>query len=551
MKGLPQISIRRVGQLMAEGKLSSKELCSYCYTLSLAGENVWKLSAFLRLLDRDTLMEQAEASDARWKTNRPLSLLDGIPVTIKANLALETQPLTAGSRILGASAAVPSHVTSDGTPPVGYTADAVQRLIDGGAIILGVTSMDEFGMGSLGTNTASGIPTKNPLPLLRRLGRRTQDSGKSSFLDLVSLSEEAIMEAHAAVLSEDDHGFSAGGSSCGSSVSVAHGSSLLSLGSDTGGSVRLPAAWCGVVGLKPTYGHISRHGLVSYASSLDTIGIMGPTADCVSIGLQQIVNNQRRDRDSTLVPLPYVRSIAENLDSSLALDGIKIGIPAAFSVAELPDNVRDAWSASADHLASHGATVEIVGSDAISPDTLQRALAAYYIIASAEAGSNLSRYDGFRYGVSAEVKCNTMNNPQSMLERQYATSRSYGFGSEVVRRVLCGTAVLSADRFHTYYESAAELRAFLTEQFEKATEQYDVLLVPTVAFPPAPLDRTTNSTQTLANDAMTVPISLTGLPAVSVPFERPTSQLFPPSMQLIGPRFGEEKLLKVAALLNT
>jgi aspartyl-tRNA(Asn)/glutamyl-tRNA(Gln) amidotransferase subunit A len=278
---------------------------------------------------------------------------------------------------------------------------------------------------------------------------------------------------------------------------------------------------------------------------------MGPTADCVSIGLQQIVNNQRRDRDSTLVPLPYVRSIAENLDSSLALDGIKIGIPAAFSVAELPDNVRDAWSASADHLASHGATVEIVGSDAISPDTLQRALAAYYIIASAEAGSNLSRYDGFRYGVSAEVKCNTMNNPQSMLERQYATSRSYGFGSEVVRRVLCGTAVLSADRFHTYYESAAELRAFLTEQFEKATEQYDVLLVPTVAFPPAPLDRTTNSTQTLANDAMTVPISLTGLPAVSVPFERPTSQLFPPSMQLIGPRFGEEKLLKVAALLNT
>ena len=552
--GLPRLRIRQLARLMESGALTSEQLCSYCYTLALAGEEVWNLGAFSYLLPKEHVLEQARRSDERRKHTRDASLLEGIPVTIKANIAVDFLPLTAGSRILGAH-------DMKNMPFAGYNADVVESLlIQGGAVCLGSTTMDEFGMGSLGTNVMSHTgmtETKNPTSYIHRMGKR--DMSDTELLSILSSESDAVLEAHALAMHTDDQTYSAGGSSCGSAASVAHGSSIASLGTDTGGSVRLPAAWCNVVGLKPTYGLLSRYGLVGYASSLDCPGILASSADCVGIVLDLLMG-MNSGRDPTMDHSEGRKALAEILMRTSPLEskpdtatqplrGITVGIPAAFSVSECPQTVLDTWETTADRLERLGATVKIVDNEALSTDIVQQALSAYYVLACAEASSNLARYDGVRYGVAAVEDVTSKDDLLSPLERQYARTRSVGFGTEVKRRVLSGTAVLSSDRFHTYYEAAARLRSTLTRELLGVLSTHDILLVPSALFPPVTLDGRIDPTEMLANDVMTVPISLAGLPAISV-CPGQSSDRFRPSMQLIGSRLGEATLLQTAMALE-
>lgn len=644
--------VRQLQRLIAAGQLTSEQICQYCWTLAHAGEEIWRLHAFQTLLPFNDVIEQAQKADeARRKYIRSssssspvatettnMSLLHGLPVSLKANLAVSSLPLTAGSRILGEGSKQRSNL-----PAIGYDADVTKALLlqqqnnNSGMILLGVTTMDEFGMGSLGTNVV-GIgnnetnefqPTKNPLPYLRELHKvidelinkhnsTSLNNDDERTVQIISLPQDTLWEAHEQALQRmsdanhhPHHDFSTGGSSCGSAASVAHGSSLVSLGSDTGGSVRLPAAWCGITGLKPTYGLLSRYGLVAYASSLDTVGILAPSADCVKLTLQQLVaggssklpageksRTNRRDATLCIPPESFLASLEadepdekhDKRDASppkISLNGLKIGIPAAFSIQECPERIRTAWALVAELLQQCGvSSIEVVDTDILSVDVIQRSLAAYYVLVSAEASSNLARYDGFRYGVSAardnddslalehQDECDSTSDRWSLLERQYAATRTHYLGTEVKRRILCGTSCLSADKFHAYYEAAAHLRAILTEQMDAAN--VDVWLLPTSlsVLPPKWLNakddhgqtavtNVMNPTEMFANDVLTVPFSLAGLPTVALPIldtnqknsnhndmDDQNASMFVPSFQLVGKRFGEPTILRAAQAIQ-
>jgi aspartyl-tRNA(Asn)/glutamyl-tRNA(Gln) amidotransferase subunit A len=550
-RGLPRLSLRRVRKLLDSECLSSVDLMNYCRSLAIAGETIWKLHAFSGIENHDALIEQAQQSDYRRRSSKgdgaPHSILDGIPVSVKANIAVRQWPLTAGSRILTSS--------SRNNDRIGYNADVVDSMK--GAILIGQTTMDEFGMGSLGH-----AETINPVPFLQRAHRGTgllesPYHADHDVLRAIKLPHDAILEAtqHFMEHRSDTTAYAPGGSSCGGAVSVAHGSSLISIGSDTGGSVRLPAAFCQVVGFKPSYGLISRRGLVAYASSLDTIGVLAPTVDCVSLALPSLLRHA--NGDSTQASPAAIDEILDGLQAADEswLDGVRIGIPAAFSVSECPDAVLSAWDSGAASLQKLGASVEVDHSLA----NIKHALAAYYVLVSAEASSNLMRYDGFRYGMDCSAASGVAqdNNGEgagslddwSRLEQQYGATRTTGFGREVIRRVLCGTAVLSSDRFHTHYEAAAKLRAEICQQMETALQEYDCLLVPTALthVPPRKQDNV-DPTEMLGNDVMTVPMSLAGLPTIAFPFG-PPSPFFRPSLQLVAGRHQEVKLLRVAQAL--
>lgn len=331
----------------------------------------------------------------------------------------------------------------------------------------------------------------------------------------------------------------------------------------------MPAAWCGVVGLKPSYGLLSRHGLVSYASSLDTVGMLTPSASCATVvlgALSQHSASVSRDSTSSLYD-PSVemssdsnsKQAASTPDESTRLSGMKIGLPMAFSISECNSSIHDAWARGAACLQRHGASIHTVSANVISPEIVQHSLAAYYVLASAEASSNLNRFDGLRYGVNAVPELNNETKDKfgaetTALEEQYSETRIQHFGREVTRRILCGTSVLSSDRFHSHYEAAARLRAVLTKQLNCALAEVDVLLIPTALTLPCPLDECPDSTEMFANDVMTVPISLAGLPAVSVPFPlaptRGDEMKFVAGLQLVGSRLAEKTILDVAKVLE-
>ena len=581
-------SLRTVLQLLSSDQLTCEDLARYCHATAVAGEDVWKLRAFSRLSAWQDIQEAAQAADERRRQGTPKSLLDGIPISIKANLAVEREALTAGSRILGEGYNNNNNNNNDRMiGAVGYNAEIVQQLVtDCGAVCIGITNMDEFGMGSLGTNTIAGHGgTKNPLAFL---GADEGIASSPLLLDILQQSTEEITAAHEEQQmvirstqnsTTDPYYYAAGGSSCGAAASVAHGSSLVALASDTGGSIRLPAAWCGVVGLKPSYGKISRHGLVSYASSLDTVGFMTPTTECASVVLKELTSKAqlRSPKDSTQ-HLHLTReqknaaqqkntSPAPNKNTERPLEGIKIGIPAAFVVEECPTEVKELWTQGAATLEQAGATIVTLAADIISPGVIQQSLAAYYVLASAEASSNLARYDGFRYGVAASVSNIEDGGDGTTLQRQYAKTRSEGFGTEVIRRILCGTAVLSSDKFHTHYEGAAKLRALVTHQLRNALQEHvNYILIPTVLSPPPRLDAkeegsddsndtTIDNTEMFGNDIMTVPISLAGLAAVNVPFHPASTDTGSSikaitGLQLVGYRLEEENLLSVAQYME-
>jgi aspartyl-tRNA(Asn)/glutamyl-tRNA(Gln) amidotransferase subunit A len=633
-----QLTIRTAARLLDSGLVSSSQLSLFCHSMATAGEEIWGLNAYNIIVPWHVISERALESDERRRYDDTLSIFDGIPISIKSNIADKTLPLTAGSFILGFGNnsnmdTTTTTTTTTTTPPCGYDADTVRILLrEKGGIMMGTTSMDEFGMGSLGTNSRhpDGSPrhVKNPLPFLKHLnlnndnnkydeddnipiGNERTRSDDGRLAEIILQSPELIFEKHQKAMeslrkekeestssssssgNDYHYHYSAGGSSCGSAASVAHGSSLLSLGTDTGGSVRLPAAWCGIVGLKPSYGLLSRHGVVSYASSFDTVGILAKSVDCASTVLDIL---SQRDvgysRDSTFSSYGTMNNYSEiaiaqtiipsssssseeeeeeEKEPKKPLSGIRVGIPSAFSVEECPNEIRDSWSRAADWLNENGADVMEISTNDVSPGLIQRALSAYYILVSAEASSNLSRYDGFRYGVAADadekkeggvVTASDNNNGAASdltpLERQYSATRRQGFGTEVTRRILCGASVLSSDKFHTHYEAAAQIRAHLAEEFYSVLdEKVDIILIPTVLSLPHKIAQNNDydyivedSTAMFANDIMTVPASLAGLPAVSIPVSIDGEKTFFGGMQLISSRLGESTLMKSAKILE-
>jgi aspartyl-tRNA(Asn)/glutamyl-tRNA(Gln) amidotransferase subunit A len=469
------------------------------------------LNAFVTTMETAALARAAAAQRAAG--GRPLH---GIPIAVKDNFCTAGVRTTASSRML-----------ADFVPP--YSATAVARLEAAGAVVVGKTNMDEFGMGSatLFSHFGETVSPWSPPPSSQNSGLR----------------------------------LTAGGSSGGSAVAVATGACLAALGSDTGGSVRQPAALCGLVGLKPSYGHISRHGLIPYASSLDCPGLLTRTVADAALVLDVVAGPDLLG-DSTCLDRPHRPCFTEAMQAAglgLSLRGVKVGLPAEFGVRELEPSTMTAWEEGARLLRDAGAEVVPV-----SIPSIPLALPAYFVIACAEASSNLARYDGIRYGhraSSAWAGSSSATEGESEAEDQGAlhafitASRSEGFGPEVQRRILAGCRVLSARAYSAYYEKALAARVCIRQDMVQALSQVDVLLTPATPSGPFPLTTPAEPAALMLNDVMTVPASLAGLPAVSVPVAVVPSSFaadvpVPLGLQLIGRPLGERELLHVARALE-
>lgn len=429
------------------------------------------LNAFLHVT-AETALAQADATDARVSAGEPLLPLDGIPVAIKDNLVIEGVPTTCGSRIL-----------DNYRPP--YTATAVERLRAAGAVIVGKTNCDEFAMGSSNENSAYG-PVRNPW----------------------------------------DESRVPGGSSGGSAVAVASGMAMIALGSDTGGSIRQPASLCGVVGLKPTYGRISRYGLVAFGSSLDQIGPFAGSVEDAGAALRVMAGHDDRDSTSSEADVPDLA------DLEGGVDGLRIGIPAEFFAEGLSEGTRTRVEEGVERLRSLGATTVDV-----SLPHMKYATACYYIVATAEASSNLARFDGVRYGYRAEGA--------EQLREMYMRSRAEGFGPEVKRRIMLGTYVLSSGYYDAYYDKALRVRTLIERDFRKAFESCDVIVTPTSPSTAFKLgEKSDDPLQMYLSDVYTITANLAGIPGVSVPCGE--SEGLPVGLQILAPHFGESVMLRAA-----
>ena len=423
----------------------------------------------------------AAESDARLARGaaRPL---EGLPLAIKDLFCTENVPTTAGSRILKGF-----------TPP--YESTVTAHLWRDGAVMLGKANLDEFAMGSANVTSAFG-PVENPW---RRRG--------------------------------DNRPLVPGGSSGGSAAAVAARAALGATGTDTGGSIRQPASFCGIVGLKPTYGRCSRWGTVAFASSLDQAGPMTRSVKDAAIMLQSMAGYDPKDSTSAAVPVP-------DFEAALSGDirGLKIGIPREYRIDGMPQEIEAVWQRGIDWLKDAGAVpVEV------SLKLTKYALPAYYIIAPAEASSNLARYDGVRFGLRV---------PGESLDEMYEGTRAEGFGAEVRRRILIGTYVLSAGYYDAYYLKAQRVRALIARDFDEAFKSCDVLLTPTA--PSAAFAIGEKSDDPIAmylNDVFTVGVSLAGLPAISVPAGLSGDGL-PLGLQLIGRAFDEETVLRAGTAIE-
>ena len=423
----------------------------------------------------------AAESDARLARGaaRPL---EGLPLAIKDLFCTENVPTTAGSRILEGF-----------TPP--YESTVTAHLWRDGAVMLGKANLDEFAMGSANVTSAFG-PVENPW---RRQG--------------------------------DNRPLVPGGSSGGSAAAVAARAALGATGTDTGGSIRQPASFCGIVGLKPTYGRCSRWGTVAFASSLDQAGPMTRSVKDAAVMLQSMAGYDPKDSTSAAVPVP-------DFEAALSGDirGLKIGIPREYRIDGMPQEIEAVWQRGIDWLKDAGAVpVEV------SLKLTKYALPAYYIIAPAEASSNLARYDGVRFGLRV---------PGESLDEMYEGTRAEGFGAEVRRRILIGTYVLSAGYYDAYYLKAQRVRALIARDFDEAFKSCDVLLTPTA--PSAAFAIGEKSDDPIAmylNDVFTVGVSLAGLPAISVPAGLSGDGL-PLGLQLIGRAFDEETVLRAGTAIE-
>jgi len=429
----------------------------------------------------DKARAMAAASDERRREGK-VGLLEGIPLGIKDLFCTEGVLTTAGS-----------HILDEFKPP--YESTVTARLWQAGAVMLGKLNMDEFAMGSSNTTSYHGS-VKNPW---KRRGENR---------DLVP-----------------------GGSSGGSVAAVAARVAMAATGTDTGGSIRQPAAFCGLVGLKPTYGRCSRWGIVAFASSLDQAGPVARTVEDAALMLQVMAGHDPKDSTAVDLPVPDYRATLEG-----GVKGLRIGIPKEYRADGMDGAIDKLWAAGAGWLKAAGA--EIV--DISLPHT-KYALPTYYIIAPAEASSNLARYDGVRFGLRV---------PGTTLDEMYENTRAEGFGAEVKRRVLIGTYVLSAGYYDAYYLKAQRLRSLILRDFTRAFEKVDAILTPstpTAAF--AIGDRTEDPIAMYLNDIFTVPVNLAGLPGISVPAGLSADGL-PLGLQLIGRAFDEATLLRIARSLE-
>lgn len=464
---LNKLTIQQAHRGLIKKDFSSVELTEAVLG-QIRGKNK-EIHAFLTVTE-ELALKQAQKVDKKIQNKESIGPLAGIPMAVKDIISVEGVKCTAGSKILE------NYIAP-------YDATVVKRLKKAGAVIVGKTNQDEFGMGSSGENSAFG-PTKNPCDLER-----------------VS-----------------------GGSSSGSAAALASNQCLFSLGSDTGGSVRLPASFCGVIGLKPTYGRVSRYGLIAFASSLDTIGSLARTAEDLQLVFD--VMKGKDEMDSTSMDSPT----NDNSDK-VSVKGLKIGLPKEYFVKGIDPEVEEIIRKAIAQYESLGAKVIEVS----LPHT-EYALSCYYIIMPAEASANLARYDSIKYGLSIKK--------DNLLEG-YLKTRQQGFGDEVRRRIMIGTYVLSAGYYDAYYLKAQQVRTSIKQDFDKVFEKIDVLMAPTSPFPAFKLGEKTNDPISMyLSDVYTVSASLAGLPGVSIPCGKVGK--LPVGLQIIGRQFDDEKILQIA-----
>jgi aspartyl-tRNA(Asn)/glutamyl-tRNA(Gln) amidotransferase subunit A len=430
------------------------------------------VKAYLTVTGEIALARAAE-SDGRFRAGAPLGPLDGVPLGIKDVLCTRGVRTTCGSKILEGF-----------VPP--YDATVVARLGRGGAVILGKLNMDEFAMGS-STENSGYFTTRNPWDLSRVPG----------------------------------------GSSGGSAAAVAADLAAATLGTDTGGSIRQPAAFCGTVGLKPTYGRVSRYGLVAFASSLDQIGPFAKDVEDAALMLQAIAGHDPLDSTSAPVPVPdYAAGLGQGVE------GLRVGIPAEYFIEGLDPEIEAAVRAAIEILKGLGARTESVS----LPHT-EYGLAAYYLIAPAECSSNLARYDGVKYGLRVPGARDVID--------MYSRTRGAGFGAEVKRRVMLGTYALSAGYYDAYYGKAQKVRTLVQRDFQRAFERVDVIAAPTTPTAAFKAGEREDPLSMYLNDVFTIPVNLAGLPGVSVPAGF-TSAGLPIGLQVIGKAFDEATVLRTA-----
>jgi len=468
---LRHLTIDAARSAVAEGKISATALAESFYAKIESDDP--KIGAYL-MLSKQRALAKAAAVDALVEKGEKLPPLAGVPVGIKDVMVTKGVRTTAGSKILG-----------NYIPP--YDCTAVSRLEAGGAVVLGKLNCDEFAMGSSNENSA-WKPVHNPRDLTRVPG----------------------------------------GSSGGSAAAVAADMAVTTLGSDTGGSIRQPASFCGVVGLKPTYGRVSRYGLIAFASSLDHIGPFSKTAKDAAIMLRTIAG--RDPMDSTSADLPVPDYVAE-LDKPVK--GLKVGVAKEYFGEGLEPETRSAIEGAIQKLASLGC--EIVE---VSLPHTKYAIPAYYLVATAEASSNLARFDGVRYGHRAQGA--------RTLADMYRRSRDEGFGPEAKRRIMLGTYALSAGYYDAYYLKAQRVRTLLTRDFENAFKRVDVIVGPTSPTPAFKLgEKVDDPLAMYLADIYTVTANLAGIPGISIPAGQSKEKL-PIGMQIFGKHFDEGTILRVA-----
>lgn len=471
---LSDLTARELRDKIAKGEVTSVEATQF--VLAAIDRLNPQLNAY-NAVEKQRALDKAAAIDAKRKAGEPLGLLGGVPIALKDNMCTDYGVTTCSSKML-----------KDFRAP--YNATVVNKLEAAGAVILGKTNLDEFAMGSSTENSAFG-PSKNPW------------------------NTKCVP----------------GGSSGGSAAAVAARLGFAALGSDTGGSIRQPASLCGIVGLKPTYGLVSRYGLVAFASSLDQIGPMCLTVEDAALLLDVIAGHDPKDSTSWPQPQP---NYSADLDKPV--EGLRIGLPREYwEIEGTQPEVKAAIQKAIDWYTQRGAKIV----DVSLPHT-KYGIAAYYIIAPAEASSNLARYDGVHYG-------HRTASPEDLIDL-YAASRAEGFGPEVKRRIMLGTYALSSGYYDAYYNRALKIRRLIKRDFDMAFNQCDVIVCPTsptVAFEFG--SKTDNPLEMYLCDVFTVTCNIAGIAGLSMPCGFSASNL-PIGLQLLGPTFGEQKLLRVARM---
>ena len=466
-------SISQLKLLLDDNKISVKEIAQ-TYIKKIKEKK--DLNIFI-YFNEDKIYDQVKLIEKISNDNS----LKGIPIAVKDLFCTKNMPTTAGSKIL------------ENFNPT-YESFVTQKLINQGSMFVGKTNLDEFAMGSA-TNTSYFGDTINPL-------------------------------------SNEGSPLAPGGSSGGSAAAVAADLCLGATGTDTGGSIRQPASFCGVVGIKPTYGICSRWGIAAFASSLDQAGIFSKNVTDASILLKEMAGHDLRDSTSSNVKIP---NFSENLN--IDLKGKKIGIPKEYTIDGISDEINEVWKQAIKSLEQKGAIIEHIS----LPHT-KYALPTYYIIAPAEASSNLARYDGVKYGHRAE-------NAKS-LDDMYELTRSEGFGKEVKRRILIGTYVLSAGYYDAYYLKAQKVRKLIADDFVKAFKECDLILTPTAPSAAFPLnEKQDDPIKMYLNDVFTVPASLAGIPGISIPYGKDKNGL-PLGIQLLSKHFNEQEIFNAAFALE-